>query len=349
MSTFIEAQVTAPLATIAYLDITPLSTDIQPLSTDINDIYASLLASKHKASTRKTYQGNLNQFAQFLTTKEIKKGDRNSISVGASSGILHQFLALSKKEAICLVGEYQAALLNAGYLPNSINVKLSSIKAFVNYAFQFEACLFKLEGVKALSPDTYRNTKGTTVANMGEILAAPSSSTLKGLRDATMLRLLWDCALRRSELVNLNWGDMDMENQSLKILGKGRVSKEAIALSPKAINLLMELKEAFGAVTNSTPIFISLDHRYQGDSKRISTKAVEKIVKAYSSGIEGGKIISPHKIRHTAITAVLDSTNGNVRAAQALSRHKNLETLVKYDDNRVDEQRKSVNLLANLI
>ena len=54
-----------------------------------------------------------------------------------------------------------------------------------------------------------------------------------------------------------------------------------------------------------------------------------------------------HRICHSSITAVLDATSGNVRMAQKLSRHKSLDVLTRYDDNRVALQRESVHLLAD--
>jgi integrase/recombinase XerC len=81
----------------------------------------------------------------------------------------------------------------------------------------------------------------------------------------------------------------------------------------------------------------------------MTVKGIYKLVREYSSRVEGGKILSPHKIRHSAITAVLDASNGNVRLAQNLSRHKNTDTLLKYDDNRKQEHQKAVNLLADLV
>lgn len=50
------------------------------------------------------------------------------------------------------------------------------------------------------------------------------------------------------------------------------------------------------------------------------------------------KIMSPHRIRHSAITAALDASKGNVRDVQKFSRHKNIETLLIYDDNRTNPQ-----------
>ena len=58
---------------------------------------------------------------------------------------------------------------------------------------------------------------------------------------------------------------------------------------------------------------------------------------------------SPHRIRHSAITAYLDASDGNIRAAQSLSRHANLNTLNRYDDNRHKYQAIATNTLADLV
>jgi integrase/recombinase XerC len=60
------------------------------------------------------------------------------------------------------------------------------------------------------------------------------------------------------------------------------------------------------------------------------------------------KQMSPHRIRHSAITAALDATDGDVRKVQKLSRHKNLSTLMVYDDNRGRDQRDVTDLLDSM-
>jgi integrase/recombinase XerC len=61
------------------------------------------------------------------------------------------------------------------------------------------------------------------------------------------------------------------------------------------------------------------------------------------------KKMSPHRIRHSAITAALDATDGNIRKVQKLSRHKNINTVMTYDDNRSNHQEEMSQLLDDLI
>jgi integrase/recombinase XerC len=74
-----------------------------------------------------------------------------------------------------------------------------------------------------------------------------------------------------------------------------------------------------------------------------------RLVRKFSEAAGIDKIVSPHRIRHSAITTYLDASDGNLRAAQGLSRHTNLNTLSRYDDNRHKYQATATNILANLI
>jgi integrase/recombinase XerC len=82
---------------------------------------------------------------------------------------------------------------------------------------------------------------------------------------------------------------------------------------------------------------------------RLSGNVIYNLVRdsATAAGIE--KVMSPHRVRHSAITAALDATNGDTRKVQKLSRHKNLNTLMIYDDNRHQHQAEVTGILADLI
>jgi integrase/recombinase XerC len=95
------------------------------------------------------------------------------------------------------------------------------------------------------------------------------------------------------------------------------------------------------------PIFISLDPVRFGN--RLTGEAIRLIVVKYCklAGIE--KQMSPHRLRHSAITEALNQNNGNIRATQKLSRHSDPRTVIIYDDNRVDLQGVLTRQLDDLI
>ena len=98
---------------------------------------------------------------------------------------------------------------------------------------------------------------------------------------------------------------------------------------------------------SSAPLFCAVHKGYWGH--QLNTDSIYKLVKKYASlaGIE--KAMSPHRLRHSAITAALEATNGDVRSVQKLSRHSSLNTLMIYDDNRRNEQGRVTQILENLL
>jgi len=320
---------------------------ITPLPQPIDDVYSGLIASKHKQTTRNTYKQGLKHFANYLLSGTISLGKKVDLTECQVRAILVEFLSFEAKLANAYLGAYQSKMIEVGYSPNSINVKVASIKALVRYAFDYEQCNFLLDKVKSLTPEIYRDTKGTNVANIKAMLELPDTTTVKGKRDYAILRLLWDCGLRRGEVASLNIADFNGSDLSLQIKGKGRLSKEKIYLSPQCCEAIQSWLDVRYQLKADYPLFISLDNATNGH--RLTTKSIYRITKKYSAEVPLGKVLSPHQVRHSAITAVLDASNGNVRLAQKFSRHKNLDVLTKYDDNRVQLQKEAVNLLADMV
>jgi len=85
-----------------------------------------------------------------------------------------------------------------------------------------------------------------------------------------------------------------------------------------------------------------LGHRLIGDG-------IPKIVVGHSENAGIKKQMSPHRIRHSAITAALDATDGDVRKVQKLSRHRNLNTLMIYNDNRSRDQQDITEMLDGML
>jgi integrase/recombinase XerC len=102
------------------------------------------------------------------------------------------------------------------------------------------------------------------------------------------------------------------------------------------------------------PLITSLSHNCYG--ARIAGDSIYRIVQGYAeaAGITSGRQanerqVSPHRLRHSSTTAFLDASGGNLRAAQALSRHRNQNTLNLYDDNRRQEQKGASGMLEDLL
>ena len=173
-------------------------------------------------------------------------------------------------------------------------------------------------------------------------------STIKGIRDYAILRLLWDNALRRAEVFSCDIKDLDLESKTLWILGKGRgTQKVVVTLSSQTVKALHEWLLARRETNINAPLFIALDRAYKGH--RLTGTAVYDVVSNSAKKAGISKQLSPHRIRHSSVTAALEATGGDVRTVQKLSRHKKLDTLMIYDDNRQNAQGNVTNVLADLV
>ena len=322
-------------------------TQIKPLDLPVEDVYGSLLASKHKDSTRNTYRLNLKYFSHYLINGVSPKGSRVNLDENKVKAVLAEVLMWDKLTAVSYLSQYQTALIDAGYTPNSINLRLSSIKAFIKFAYKRGLCNWLVEDLIVLGNEVYRDTSGVKSNQFAEIISDIKTDTVSGKRDYALLRLLWDNGLRRGEISNLNVEDFNEADSTLSILGKGRLSKEKIYLSIKTCEAIKQWLLVRGDCNPKQPLFISLAYNTRGN--RLTGKSIYCTVRKYSDPVLADKILSPHRIRHSSITAVLDATNGNVRLAQKFSRHKCLDTLTRYDDNRKALQKEAVNLLATMV
>jgi integrase/recombinase XerC len=207
--------------------------------------------------------------------------------------------------------------------------------------------------VDGLDAMAYRDTRGPGLEVLTTLFAAVAArKDPKGKRDLAILRLLFDLGLRRGEIVELDV--CRLSEQGISILGKGRLERETLTL-PKVTRWALESWLAvypaagpFGAVRgpmfDDKPLFVSLD---PGRHERLTGHGIYMILRTWSAMI--GKIIRPHGIRHTAITKVLDETNGNTRIAQGFSRHRRADTLAHYDDARKDGRGEVAERISNLI
>jgi len=82
---------------------------------------------------------------------------------------------------------------------------------------------------------------------------------------------------------------------------------------------------------------------------RIAGDSIYRIVQGYAEAAGIDRRVSPHRLRHRSITAFLDASDGNIRAAQALSRHSQMNTLTLYDDNRQQQQKGASGVLEGLL
>lgn len=303
------------------------------------DILSQLLENQKSPNTWRAYKKDIRDFFQFAA--EVNE---------PSPILVDAFLKLDQAQALSLVLRYRNHLRDLRRLKEAtINRRLAALKSLVRLANQLGQCTYTLDGIKGEKVVHYRDTTGIKQNLYRQMLLVPDRSTVKGKRDYAILRLLWDNALRRGEIVQINLDDLRVDARKLAILGKGKgTQKQDITLAKATVEALTAwIVVRPRQTTQEQPLFVALDRAHVGH--RLTGTAIYQLVRQVSEAAGVGKVMSPHRIRHSGITAALDATNGDVRKVQKFSRHSDLNTLMIYDDNRRDMQGEVTDLLAELI
>jgi integrase/recombinase XerC len=310
----------------------------QPAHRDLaqqRDIWLDFLSLKISANTQRAYAKAIADFYQRVYDEAVSP---ESIS---------RFITLPPSEALFQVLNYRRMLIEAKLAPSTINVRLSALKSLVDYARKMGKCAFSLNDVPGLKTENYRDTTGIDAEAFKGVIKLADVNTVSGARDYAILRLLWDNALRRGEVCSLDVKDFSASGRKLMILGKGKISKISIDLSSGTTAAISRWLELRGRYSDDDPMFISLSRNQPGH--RLGGSAIYAIVRQYCQEQEIEKMMSPHRVRHSALTAHLNASDGNIRAAQALSRHADIKTLTLYDDNRHQHQQGATDLLGSLL
>jgi len=171
---------------------------------------------------------------------------------------------------------------------------------------------------------------------------------LRNLRDRAFLITLADTGLRVHEACNLRRGDIDWNNGQAIVIGKG--NREAIVrFSQRSLRTLKDylstraaLDGGSGKSLSSLPVFARHDKRVSNQILPMTTKTGRKIVEIRveeALGKEAVGTITPHSFRHYFVTTVLLSS-GNLKLAQELARHKNIDVTQRYahlSDDELDQ------------
>jgi integrase/recombinase XerC len=227
---------------------------------------------------------------------------------------------------------YRAHLQGRGLAAATVNRRLAALRSLVKLGRTLGMVAWALE-VDGVPAEGYRDTRGPGADGFRRLLAElDGRQDVKGVRDRAVLRLLFDLGLRRGEVSGLDVADFCPDGLALLVLGKGRSEKARLTLpGPTADAVRAWLAVRPGGADPA--LFVSLDVASRGH--RLTGQAVYLVVRGL--GEKAGVRARPHGLRHAAITAALDLLGGDVRRVQKFSRHRNVQTVLRYDDSRRDE------------
>lgn len=292
---------------------------------DAGELLETWLAGKD-AKTVRAYRGDLAAFARWA-------------GADTQETALEAFLALPAAAANSAGLRYRGALLESGLAAATVNRRLAALRSAVSLARLLGRVTWTLE-VSGVESQPYRDTRGPGVGGFRAMLRATEGrQDAKGARDRALLRLLFDMALRRGEVVALDVEHFDRRAGTLSVLGKKRRERVALTLPAPTRSALEAWLQVRG--TEPGPLFLALDPAalaLSGGSHsttRLTGRSVARITAAAGDRAGVGSV-RPHGLRHAAITHMLEVTGGNVSRVQRFSRHRDVRTVETYNDNRAD-------------
>ena len=264
----------------------------------INYLKIEKNASEH---TITNYKIDLKVFGLFLGEKDVSAVDHLT---------LRRFLA---------------ELRSKNYSKRTIARKLASLRSF--FKFLFREGYIKTNPITAISTPKLDKKLPVflDVAKAGKLVSCPSDETIAGSRDKAMLETLYSAGIRVSELVGLDIDDVDFISGVIKVFGKG--SKERIVPIGEpalgAIRKYIDKRDKARWVRDKDAVFLNKSGR------RLTDRSVRRVVDKYIRLCSIAGHISPHSLRHSFATHLLDR-GADLRSVQELLGHMNLSTTQIY-------------------
>ncbi|HRH35413.1 MAG TPA: tyrosine-type recombinase/integrase, partial [Catalimonadaceae bacterium] len=196
------------------------------------------------------------------------------------------------------------ALTESGLGPSSINRKLSTLRTFFDFLLaENKISNHPLQAIRSLKKPK-RLPIFIRENNMDQLLEnLENSSDFSGLRDELILNLLYGTGIRLSELLSLTWDSIDLKTGQMKVTGKR--NKERII--PVTQNLIQLIQKYRHHIETQLPDFFCSNLILTDKGKPAYPVLVERIVKKYLSMVTTEKKKSPHVLRHTYATHLLNA------------------------------------------
>lgn len=224
------------------------------------------------------------------------------------------------------IRSFLAHLVDCKYSTATMARKIATLRSFHKWLERTDVISRNPMTIIRTPRQSRRLPKAITVADVEKLLAAPEASTLLGCRDRAMLETLYSTGIRVSELVGINMNDIDEPGQALIVSGKGR-RERIVPLGTHALRALSDWiatrRRNGHELLSEDPLFINRH------GTRISTRSVRRKVSKYLEQARLDPDISPHTLRHSFATHLLDN-GADLRAVQELLGHRSLSTTQIY-------------------
>ncbi len=311
----------------------------------INEFLNYLKFERHfSPHTAKCYAADLSQFCAYLSggpagaSASFSLGPSRSATAVSSGGQPTEasIATVAVKPGVqAKLGEvdteqvrsFLAFLGTQNYSKSTIARKLATLRSFYKFCMRRGYVQTNpLATIKTPKQDK-RLPKFLDLDAINKLLATPDCNTLLGSRDRAMLEVMFSTGVRVSELVDLNFADVEMVNRTIRVRGKGKKQRTA-PIGPTAIAAIqryLELRraDARSARFDQEALFVNKH------GQRLSTRSVRRKLDKYLSECGLDPTISPHTLRHSFATHMLNN-GADLRSVQELLGHQSISTTQVY-------------------
>jgi len=273
----------------------------------------------------------INKFKKFL---QLEKGlSQNSIySYTYDLKKFSEFLESNKKDILHATQEDVQQFLKYEKTSKNNSTRtlarsLAAIRQFYNFISDSKELQIKNPTEKIETPHVEKNLPDfLTVKELDKLFNSISEIDSYELRDKTIFELLYSSGLRISEAISLHLSDVDIENSFVQVMGKGG-KERLVPIGKEAVRLLKRY------IIESRPAIIgSRECEYLFVSKKgsqLNRKSVWRLLKNYVSRTEIKKNITPHTLRHSFATHLIEN-GADLRSVQELLGHMDISTTQVY-------------------
>ena len=254
------------------------------------------IEKNYSRHTLVNYEVDLEEFMQFIGTTAIERVDYMT---------LRRFLARLRERAL---------------KPRSLARKMSTLRSFFKF-LQREGYIKNNPAVLLMSPKLDKKLPNfLSESEMTKLIEAPVTDKEFGKRDRAILETLYSAGLRVSELVGLNIESIDFISNIVKVMGKGK-KERLVPIGNKALDAVREYLDSRKQKSNI--LFLNKN------GTRLTDRSIRNITNKYIQAASIRNNLSPHALRHSFATHLLDR-GADLRSVQELLGHVNLSTTQIY-------------------
>ncbi len=256
---------------------------------------------RYSLQTVKAYRTDLIQFSEyFRTTNKIDTGHLTERTIKM----------------------YLMHLSETGIDKRSISRKLASVRGMLKFAFQ-NKIIGSNPAAYIINPKSSKKLpEVTTTESILKIYQIADEADENPELVKIIFELLYGCALRVSELCDLNFGDLDINSRTIRVMGKGSKLR-IIPVGEKSTEIIKQYLNKINHQQNNDPLILTKG------GNRLYPRLVYRIINKYLSKVTDIKKKSPHVLRHSAATHMLDN-GADLIAVKEILGHENLSTTQIY-------------------